>query len=252
MEHTNLVVFDIETTGLDRSRDHIIQFAGIKIDKETGTVLDKINLKIKPVGPYQITLSAYFKHGVTPKDLENEKTFVEVADQITEFFKDADVLTYNGNRFDIPFLISEYNKYGLKAPNFMECDVYDAFLEEKRRNGNTLSETFQRYNNGKSMEDAGLTAHDALSDVLATYNIYYNQQKDDAYGPEKMYGEDDVVKDMEFCGHIKPCFSIGKYSGISVEYVALHDKSYMSWAINKSNFVDSTKKYLATYMDNKS
>ena len=67
-----------------------------------------------------------------------------------------------------------------------------------------------------------------------------------------MYGEDDVVKDMEFCGQIKPCFSIGKYSGISVEYVTLHDKSYMSWAINKSNFVDSTKKYLATYMDNKS
>ena len=51
----NIVVFDIETTGLDRTKHQIIQFAALKIDTETNKILDQLNLYIKPFGEYTIS-----------------------------------------------------------------------------------------------------------------------------------------------------------------------------------------------------
>ena len=34
-----LVVFDIETTGLDKKKDYIIQFSAIKYDRETNKII---------------------------------------------------------------------------------------------------------------------------------------------------------------------------------------------------------------------
>ena len=42
----NIVVFDLETTGLDRTKHQIIQFAALKIDTETNKILADINLYI--------------------------------------------------------------------------------------------------------------------------------------------------------------------------------------------------------------
>ena len=69
------------------------------------------------------------------------------------------------------------------------------------------------------------------------------------YEKLKMYGEDNVIVDADFDGQIKPCFNIGKYRNVSVEYVAKYDQKYLQWCISdKCNFMDSTKKYIG--MDN--
>ena len=34
-----LTIFDIETTGLDKNKDQIIQFAGLKIDTENNKII---------------------------------------------------------------------------------------------------------------------------------------------------------------------------------------------------------------------
>ena len=59
-----LNVFDLETTGLDRTKDQIIQFAGIKINTDTHEILETIDEYIKPVGNYSIAIAAYFKHQI--------------------------------------------------------------------------------------------------------------------------------------------------------------------------------------------
>ena len=51
-----LVIFDLETTGLDRTKDQIIQFAAIKIDTKTNQIVDQKNIYIQPEGNYQITI----------------------------------------------------------------------------------------------------------------------------------------------------------------------------------------------------
>ena len=244
----NIVVFDIETTGLDKSKDFIIQFAGIKLDTDTNKIIDQKNFYIKPAGQYNISLSAYYKHGISAKFLEDKPYFKDVANEIVEFFKDSAILTYNGMSFDIPFLKNELMRVGIDY-DFMKHQCYDAFLEEKRRNGNTLSDTYKRYR-GKTMEEAGLTAHDALSDVKATYTIFVAQQRKQQYGPEEMLGEDNVLVNKEFQSKVQPCFNIGKYKDIAVATVYAFDKNYIAWAMNESNFTKSTKECIKKIIQN--
>lgn len=244
----NLVVFDIETTGLDKTKDQIIQFAALKIDRTTHQVLDSINEYIQPSGSYSISISAYLKHGIKPDFLKDKPHFKDVANKIYDFFNGCDILTYNGNSFDISFLINEFNKVGITF-NIFDYDCYDAFLEEKRRNGNNLESTYQRYK-GKSMEESGLTAHNAYSDVKATYSIFVAQQKIKEYGPEKIYGEDNIITEMLFDGKYQPCFSIGKYRGIPLYIVKQLDKGYLDWCISdKSTFMPKTKQYIRNYLN---
>lgn len=241
----NIVIFDLETTGLDREKDYIIQFAGLKIDTDTNKIIDECNYYIQPDGNYTISIAAFFKHHINVEFLKDKPKFKEIAPKIKEFIGDCDILTYNGNSFDIPFLINEFKKIGDKI-DFLSRKCYDAFLEEKRRNGNSLEETYKRYK-GKSMEEAGLNAHDAFSDIKATYAVFYAQQKIKPYDPEEMIGEDGVIKNIDFCGIVQPCFNIGKYSKVALSYVYKYDKGYIDWCINKSNFTDSTKEYLSHY-----
>ena len=232
----NLVIFDLETTGLDKTKHQIIQFAAIKIDVDTNKLIDSKNILIQPIGNYEISLLAYFKHGITAKDLADKPYLKDVAQEIIDFI-------------DIPFLKYELNKYGFDI-DFMNRPCYDAFLEEKRRNSNNLENTYLRYS-GKTMEEAGLKAHDALSDVKATYSVFWAQQKHQAYGPENMYGEDNVITDQLFKDEIKPCFNIGKYRGYSLEYVITKDKGYLAWCISDScNFTQSTKDYIKQFIQN--
>lgn len=243
-----LVIFDLETTGLDRSKDQIVQFAGLKIDTETNKIVEDLNLYIQPVAPYVIGYAAYLKHKLKPDFLATQPFLKDVAKQIVDFFGDDSVaiLTYNGNGFDIPFLKTELNKYGFDI-DFTKRKVYDAFLEEKRRNGITLENTYKRYK-GKTMEEAGLTAHDAMSDIKATYAVFYAQQHNKPYEPEHMYGEDNVIVDMDFQGTVQPCFNVGKYRQLSIEFVKQIDKGYLEWCANSSGFTQSTKDFIKKYL----
>lgn len=242
-----LIVPDIETTGLNKETDYIIQFAAIKVDRQTGNIFDSINLYIKPTGSYNITIQAYLKHHIKPQDLEDKPTFAEVADDIRDFFEGCDILTYNGNNFDLPFIKNEFKRIGQDI-DFMQYNCYDAFLEEKRRNGNNLESTFKRYT-GKTMAEDGLTAHDALSDVKATYKIFLEQQKVQEYGPEKRITEDNVIIMGNFNGKEQPVFNIGKYKELPISYVSTVDQNYLLWCVSdKASFMDSTKNYIKNYI----
>ena len=243
-----LVIFDLETTGLDRTKDQIIQFSAIKIETTNHSILDSINLYIQPVGEYSITIAAYIKHRITPEFLKDKPYLKDVAQDIINFIGDSDVLTYNGNSFDIPFLKTELNKYGYDI-NFLNRKCWDAFLEEKRRNGINLENTYKRYK-GKTMEEAGLVAHDAMSDIKATYAVFVAQQKEESYDVKPLYGEDNVIIDGDFDGKLTPCFNIGKYRNVSLEYVAKYDQKYLQWCISdKCNFMNSTKEYIKSYIN---
>lgn len=238
-----LIVYDLETTGLDKSKDQIIQFAAIKVDAENHKLIESKNIFIQPVGNYSITIQAFFKHGITPDFLKDKPYFKDVAQEIFDFFTGCDILTYNGCSFDNSFLMAEFERVGIvwDPTNYVN---YDAFLTEKRRNGNTLDETFKRYC-GKTMSEAGLSAHDALSDVKATYAIFRHQNEIEQVEPEKLLVADNTISLMEFKENLEPCFTIGKYKSIPVKYVNTIDPNYIQWAISsKSGFSTSTKNFI--------
>jgi len=242
-----LVIFDLETTGLDRTKDQIIQISALKVNTDTNEILGEFNKYVQPIGSYTIGYGAYFKHGLTPDFLKDKPHFKDIAQELLDFIDDSAILTYNGNSFDIAFLLEELHKYGFDL-NIMDRPVYDAFLEEKRRNGNSLENTYKRYK-GKTMIESGLTAHDALSDVKATYSIFVAQQKISPYGPEKMYGPDNVITDQEFRGEVKPCMTLGKYKSLSLEFIAQVDQQYLKWAISdKCSFSKESKEFIKQYI----
>lgn len=241
-----LVVFDIETTGLDKKKDFIIQFSAVKYDRDKGIIIDSINHYIQPSGNYTMSVVGLTKHRITPKFLADKPTFVDVAVDIYNFINGCDILTYNGLGFDAPFLKREFADCGITW-NFSEVDFYDAYREELRRNNNQLSSTFERYT-GKSMEEAGYTAHDAMSDVKATLEIFNMQQKIQSYEPEEILTEDGFIRTMDFNGQQKECFCVGKWKDVSIEYVAKHDKSYLNWVISSPDFDKNTKLICEKYL----
>jgi len=242
-----LVIPDIETTGLNKEVDQIIQFAALKIDRTTHKLIDSINLYIRPVGDYTITIQAYLRHHIKPEDLKNKPTFGEVADQIKDFFEGCDILTYNGNAFDLPFIKAEFLKHG-KDIDFSQYKCYDAYIEERRRNGLTLGATYQRYV-GHTMEEDGLEVHDAFGDVKATWKVFEAQQAEKEYGPEERLTEDNVLVMANFNGKEQPVFNIGKYKELPISYISTVDQEYLKWCVSEqAKFVDSTKNYISKYI----
>ena len=47
----DIVVFDLETTGLDVDNDRIVQFAAVRLDGETGEQVDQIVFVCDPQVP---------------------------------------------------------------------------------------------------------------------------------------------------------------------------------------------------------
>lgn len=244
----HLVVLDIETTGTDKTgADHIIQFAAIKVDTDIHKIIDKRNYYIRPVGNYTIALTAYFKHGIKPIDLEDKPTFAEVADDILDFMDGCDILTYNGVSFDLPFLATEFARIG-KTFSPMNYNCYDSFKEELRRNSNKLGDTFKRYT-GKTMEEAGLQAHDAFSDIKATYAIYRHQLSKGNIDKEWLICDDDYITMQEFQGTEQPCFNTGKYRELPVELVVDIDMAYINWFLMNKHPKPSTIKIIRHFIE---
>lgn len=242
-----ITFFDLETTGLDKTKDQIIQIACIKVNAETLDIVSTFERYIQPIGNYSIGLGAYFKHGIKPEFLADKPYLKDIAQEIIEYFGNDDVAGYNSNRFDIPFLKYELNKYGYDI-NFTKRNCYDVFKIEQRRHGNNLDAVFKKYY-GRTMVEEGLEAHNAFSDVNATIAILKKQNEVEEVTPEKMYGEDGVFEDMEFRGETKPCFTLGKYRQLSIDFVASIDQNYLHWCLSdKCSFGNSTKEFIKQYI----
>jgi hypothetical protein len=98
------------------------------------------------------------------------------------------------------------------------------------------------------MEEAGLDAHNALSDIKATLAVFIKQQKQKEYGPEEILTEDGFIRRLEFSGKDTECFVVGKWAGVSLEYVAKYDKSYLNWIISSNDFDKKTKMICESYL----
>ncbi len=265
-----LIVFDLETTGLDLVNDHIIQISYIKVypdDKE-----ERENIFVNPgiSVPEKVTLLT----GISNDDVKDAPTFKEIAGSLCEQFKGCDFAGYNSNHFDIPMLAEEFLRAGIDF-DFAHCRLIDAqtiFHKMEKRN---LAAAYKFYCGRKMEED--FEAHRADQDTEATYKVLMGEL--DKYNPEIAEEPDRVlVNDMDvlaefsknndnvdFAGRIvykditdkdgkvitdkegKPrkqeVFNFGKYKGWVVSEVLKRDPGYYSWML-ASDFTNNTKQVL--------
>lgn len=225
----NIVAFDLETTGLNTQTDHIIQIGLVKFDKSTYEELGHIMFYIKPETNFSIDPYAQEKHGIS-KDfvIENGVLLRDVWSEISEFIGDCDILSYNGNSFDVPMLYNNLKRYNLEF-DFVSRKYYDSMVVERKRIQYKLSETYKRYT-GEELEDA----HDALADVRATVQVFKHQfeQVPDMFNDTEftMISPEGFVKindDNELV------FTSGKYRGKRTNDICKTDPSYIRWVVEK-------------------
>ena len=265
-----LIVFDLETTGLDFIRDRIIQISYIKVSPD-GTE-ERENIFVNPEKP--IPHEVVELTGITDDDVKDAPTFKTLAPQLSEKFKGCDFAGYNSNHFDIPMLAEEFLRAGIDF-DFSKVRLIDAqtiFHKMERRN---LAAAYKFYC-GRKMED-DFTAHRADEDTEATYRVLMGEL--DKYAPGVQEEPDRVLENdmdylaefskqndnVDFAGRIvwkpvigadgKPVldadgkeqkvevFNFGKYKGHPVADVLRTDIGYYSWMMG-GDFTFNTKQVL--------
>ena len=87
----SVVVWDLETTGLSKSEDRIVQFGAVRYNSD-GTV-EEFNYLINPEMP--ISEGATQVHGITDADVSDAQTFADLAQHLLSVLKVDFLFTYN-------------------------------------------------------------------------------------------------------------------------------------------------------------
>ena len=251
MEQNKFIVcWDVETTGLNPKEDFIIQLASSKFIKDTFEIIESKNWYIKPVHNYNISKSAMEVHGLTKEFIDaNGVYFKEIAQEFFEFIKDADLLTYNGNSFDIKFLYEECKRWNLDLP-ITGKNFYDSFSMECKFRPRNLSSVYKNYT-GEDLSDA----HNALSDVNATIKVFQKQIESFALSFDDIdYWRENILLTPD--GSIRNAaapgeeprivFAVGKYKDSEFMEITKTDPNYIKWYMENiaSNY---TKNVLKEY-----
>lgn len=265
-----LVVFDLETTGLDIVNDRIFQLSYIKVYPDGKEERENIYFNPqKPIPQEVIELT-----GTTNEDVADKPTFKDLSKELEEKFSGCDFAGYNSNHFDVPMLSEEFYRAGINF-DFSKCRLIDAqaiFHKMERRN---LAAAYKFYCGRKMEED--FSAHRADQDTEATYRVLQGEL--DMYSAERQEEKERQLENnmdalaefsktndnVDFSGRIvwkemkdangkvlldadgKPrkqeVFNFGKYKGWPVVDALRRDPGYYNW-ICSSDFTSDTKQVL--------
>ncbi|MDR3094506.1 MAG: 3'-5' exonuclease [Bacteroidales bacterium] len=237
-----LVIFDLETTGMNIASDRIVELSYLKVFPD-GREESK-TYRLNPTVPIPAEITAI--HGISNEDVKDAPTFKEVAQTLVNSFADCDFAGYNSNKFDLPLLAEEFLRadvtFDLKKQNCIDVQVI--FYKREQR---TLSAAYRFYC-GKEL----VNAHSAEADVRATYEVLQSQldRYDDLpcqIEPLAAYSaQNDAV---DFVGRIilnnnnEEIFNFGRYKGQKVSDVLTKNSAYYAWMMN-GDFPQYTKKVL--------
>ncbi len=265
-----LIVFDLETTGLDLVKDRIIQISYIKVYPDGNE--ERSNQFVNP--ERSIPQEVVDITGITDADVANAPTFKMLATDLANKFQGCDFAGFNSNHFDVPMLAEEFLRAGIDF-DFSKCNLIDVqtiFHKMERRN---LAAAYKFYC-GRKMED-DFVAHKADQDTEATYRVLQGELDMYAPGkqeePERQLNNDmnelaefsKLNNNVDFAGRIiwkemkdangnvltdsdgnprmQEVFNFGKYKGWSVAEVLNRDPGYFSWMLS-SDFTYNTKQVL--------
>ncbi len=252
-----LVIFDLETTGLDMVKDRVIQLSYIKVypdgREERGNELINPEKHIDDIIT-QLT-------GISNEDVKDKPTFKQIAKKMETVFSGSDIAGFNSNFFDVPLLAEEFLRAGIDF-DFSKCRLIDACTIFKKMERRNLASAYRFYCGRKMEED--FEAHRADQDTEATYRVLMGELDKYAPGvnedPEKVLENDmqalaDFSKqndNVDFAGRIvwadvngkrTEVFNFGKHKGLPVADVLRMDPGYYSWIL-AGDFTYNTKQVL--------
>jgi DNA polymerase-3 subunit epsilon len=234
--------FDLETTGINISKDRIVEISVLKIfpngNKESKTWL--VNPKI-PI-PDEVSNI----HGITDDMVMNEPSFDSIGVHVKEMINKCDLGGFNSNKFDIPLLAEEFlrNEIDFNLENIKCIDVQNIFHKMEKR---TLGAAYKFY----CQKDL-IDAHSSKADTLATFEVLeaqiekYSELENNVDFLSDFSSRNKSVDLAGFIIYNKdniPCFSFGKHKGKTVDFIIENEPGYLGWILN-SDFPMYTKKIL--------
>ena len=265
-----LVIFDLETTGLDMVNDRVIQLSYIKVYPDGKEIHGDMLINPEKHIPELVEQLT----GIKDADVADKPTFKQVAAKLNEEFTGCDFAGFNSNFFDIPMLAEEFLRAGIDF-DFSKCRLIDACTIFKKMERRNLAAAYKFYC-GRAMEE-DFEAHRADQDTEATYRVlmgqldmYNSNVQDD---PERCLANNmDALAEfskqndnVDFAGRIVwadkkdakgntvldakgnpirvEVFNFGKHKGEEVASVLRYDSGYYSWILG-GDFTNNTKQVL--------
>ncbi|WP_343009022.1 3'-5' exonuclease [Clostridium celatum] len=160
LENNNVVIFDVESTGVDVTEDEIIQIAAIKIDNK-GKVIEKFERFLKN---NKSVKSSEFVHGFSDEFLRiNGEDKISVFNDFLEFSKDTIIVGHNV-QYDISILTSELERLKMAKPMFK--GVFDTLDIYRRFYPNAINHKLETLS--RIFDTSHKPSHNAMDDILAT------------------------------------------------------------------------------------
>jgi DNA polymerase-3 subunit epsilon len=158
------IIFDTETTGLDRKTDRIVEIGCVEIVDlmPTGRTYHQYCNPLKPVHK-----EAYRIHGLSDVFLSTKPTFKRIHNRFLSFIEGARLVAHNAT-FDIAMINEELGRLGI-AP--LENEVVDTLAmarEVHPRRKHTLDALCSLYN----IDTSRRTEHGALLDSELLAQVY--------------------------------------------------------------------------------
>ena len=234
--------FDLETTGINISKDRIVEISVLKV-YPNGNEVSKTWV-VNPEMPIPPEVTAI--HGISDADVADKPTFKALSKEIYNLIKDSDLGGFNSNRFDIPLLAEELLRADIDfdMKGRQSVDVQTIFHKMEQR---TLTAAYKFYCD-KNLDGA----HSAEADTKATYEVLKAKlsKYDDLENDTKFLAEFSTHKKFaDFAGFVifnkegEECFSFGKHKGKTVVEVMDKEPGYFGWLLN-ADFPLYTKKVL--------
>ncbi|MCC5916982.1 MAG: 3'-5' exonuclease [Cryomorphaceae bacterium] len=240
--HRPLVIFDLETTGVQVTKDRIVEMGAIKVHPD-----GKEEAKRWLINPGMVIPDEVIKiHGITNEMVKDAPTFKEVGGEIINWIGNSDLGGYNCNKFDVPLFVEEClrNDYDFDLEKRKVVDVQNIFHRMEQR---TLAAAYKFYCD-KSLENA----HSAEADSMATWEVLkaqvdrYNELEDNVDFLSEFSNRQKIADVAGFIAYNKndqEIFTFGKYRNQTVVSVLEKDPGYYGWIL-QADFPLYTKKIL--------
>lgn len=245
-----LVFFDLETTGVDISKDRIVEISMVKLfpdsHKESKTYRVNPEMHI-PEGASEV-------HHIYDEDVAGCPTFRDLAAEVIAFIAGCDLAGYNSNHFDVPMLQEELIRVGQDIDLKKEARFVDAFVIFQKHTPRNLTAAYMHYC-GKVLEGA----HGANADTEATYEVLMAQLEKHSDVPDTVDALSDYTCQQQWAdlaGKLgvneqgEPTFNFGKNKGRTLRDVfsAEGGSGYYSWFMD-GDFPLYTKRICKEVMD---
>jgi len=238
-----LVFFDLETTGINISKDRIVEVSFLKVYPN-----GKEEIKTYRINPeMHIPEESTAIHGITDEDVKDCPTFKQVAKTLADYLEGCDMAGFNSSRFDVPMLAEEFLRAGVDF-DMNKRKFVDVQIIFHRKEQRTLEAAYRFYCD-KELDNA----HSAEADAVATYEVLKSQLErypdlvNDINALSKEFSS--FNNNVDFAGRIVlnekgvEVFNFGKHKGKAVVEVFEKEPSYYAWMM-KGDFPLNTKQVI--------